>query len=190
MLAIAAMATAGCTGNIGDGDGDSDGFVPPDENGFTCDPKLSALTASSIKRLPKTYFESSITELFSTLDPQTRDALIASVQSRLDLIPDDISDHYSINDERVTQDHADAIFGVAVALAAKLADESPAADQLMSVCGDGSTRADLDDDDCLKAFVTHYARKALRRPATPTRSTTSRPSTNRRKARASTGSPC
>ena len=166
LVSISALAiTAGCIGNIG---GDTNPTAPPaDPLGFSCDPKASALTASPIRRLPKTYFENSVRELLSPLDDSARAALLASIQTRFDLIPTDNSDFYIENDSTLSQDHVDAIFGVALALASKVSDTStPYESELLALCGPGSTESSLSDDVCLTKFVTYYGRKAFRRPLT------------------------
>jgi Protein of unknown function (DUF1588)/Protein of unknown function (DUF1592)/Protein of unknown function (DUF1585) len=169
LLAVGSMTLAACIGKIGDGP-DAHGVGAPgtDPTAFTCDPATAALTPSPIKRLAKVYFENAVRELLSPLDDAAREELMASIQTRLDLIPTDGSDHYSPNDDRVTQDHVDAIFGVALSLSSKIAeDTSGSAGQLLAVCGEGADKSALAEDGCLSAFLDYYGRKAFRRPLTP-----------------------
>lgn len=166
-IAIGTVALAGCIGDIGDNGSRHGASVTgpgPDADGFTCDPTTAELGATPIKRLAKLYVGHAVRELFSTLDEATRDALVAEVQSRLDLIPADAADHYSPNDGNVSQDHVDALFGLAVSLASKIADDPTYSTPLLAVCGAGADKSSLADDACLTMFLTHYGRKAFRRP--------------------------
>jgi hypothetical protein len=167
-LSIGALAFAGCVGDIGDDDGSVPDGPGPDATDFSCDPQAAALTPSPIKRLSKVYLENSVRELLSSMDEASRDQLMAELATRLDLIPADSSEHYSSNDESLAQDHVDAVFGLAVSLAAKVADESlPYGNALLGPCGEGADKSALADDACLTAFVGYYGRKAFRRPLTP-----------------------
>ncbi len=161
LVPMLSLALAGCVGDIGD-DRDTSPDGPNGPNDFTCDPTASALTPSAIRRLPRTYFENSVRELLSPLDEANRTALLDALATRIDLIPADSDEHFTTNDASVSQDHVDAIFGVAVSLAAKVAEEPDYAAGLLAVC-DGS---DLSDDGCLTRFVEYYGRKAFRRPLT------------------------
>jgi len=133
-------------------------------NSFSCNPADSAQTPSAIKRLPRAYFENSVAELLSPLDESTRTALIASLTARLDLIPADSDEHFTTNDASLSQDHVDAIFGVAISLAAKVSEDPIVDAGLVSVCGAGTDVSALADDECLTTVVSYYGRKALRRP--------------------------
>lgn len=162
------LLLAGCVGDIGGEDG-GDETPTTDPSGFSCDPEAAALTASPIRRLAKEYHENAVRELLSPLDPSSRDALLGEIATRLSLVPRDVSDFYSTSDQTVSQDHVDAVFGVAVGLAAKIADDAaPYGDELTRVCGDGATKASLADDACLTKVITFYGRKALRRPLAQT----------------------
>ncbi len=165
LLSIAALLLGGCVGNIGDdADASNDDRPGSGPGAFACDPEAAALTASPIRRLSKTYFENAVRELLSPMDEASRTELLGALKTRLDLVPADTSEHYSANDTNVTEDHADAVFGVAVSLGSKIAENAAYGDQLVSVCGAGSTVASLGDDACLSTFVAHYGRKACRRP--------------------------
>jgi hypothetical protein len=162
LLSIGALALAGCIGNIG---GEDPGKRnEPGPSGYACNPEDSALTPSPIRRLARIYFENSVREFLSSVDETTRAAMLDSIKTRFELVPADTSDHFSLNDDTVSQDHVDAVFGVAVALAAKISEDPSFSTAMMSPCGAGATAASLQDDACLTSFVTHYGRKAFRRP--------------------------
>ncbi len=161
---------AACTGDIGGDDPKVEG-PRTDPSGFSCDPEAAALTASPIKRLAKSYVENAVRELLSPMDDASSEALLEDIASRLELIPEDVapdaSNPYTTSDQNVSEEHVQMMFGLAVGLASKLADTSlPYGDQLMAVCGAGSTRSSLADDACLTTFITSYGRRAFRRPLT------------------------
>ncbi len=166
LVPLGAALLTGCVGDIGGGDPGGKGPTT-DPSGFSCDPDAAALTATPIRRLARDYYHHAVHEFLSPLDEPTRAALMEEIATRLDLIPRDVSEHYATSDQNVSQDHVDAVFGVAVGLAAEIADDAaPYGEQLMRVCGDGATKAALADDVCLTTFITFYGRKALRRPVT------------------------
>jgi len=171
LLSIGCLVLAGCIGNIGDRDknGAHGSGGPGGKNpaAFECDPSLATQTPSPIKRLAKVYFVNAVDEFLSELDDASRAALMASIQTRLDLVPTDGSDYYSTNDEKVTQDHVDAVFGVAITLASKLTDGATGyATAMLQPCGAGADTSALEQDGCLTSFLQHYGRKAFRRPLT------------------------
>lgn len=164
LVSLGALALAGCTGNIGGDPAGGDSVLEPGPSGFLCNEADAALTPTPIKRLARLFVQNSVAELLAPLDAASREALLASLQTRFDLIPADTSEHYSLNDDGISQDHVDAIFGVALALAAKVAEDPGYSAAMLAPCGSGS--ASLDDDACLTAFITYYGQKAFRRPLT------------------------
>lgn len=165
LVSLAVLSTA-CVGDIGGEDPAGKG-PRTDPSGFSCDPDAAALTASPIRRLAKEYYKNAVAELLSPLDEPTRAALLDEIATRLNLIPRDVSELYSTSDQNVSQDHVDAVFGVAIGLAAEVADDAgPYGNELMTVCGAGSTKNALADDACLGTFIGFYGRKAFRRPLT------------------------
>jgi hypothetical protein len=167
---VSALALAwqlvGCTV---DDENPNNGRRRKDDPATACDESSAALTASSVKRLERAYVEGALRELFSPLGDASRTQLLASLRGTLDLIPSDVaptetgpaSRLYASSDDRVDQDHVDAMFRLAVTVASEVADAAkPYAGEMLEVCGG----ANLDDDACLTTFVKYYGRKALRRP--------------------------
>ena len=143
----------------------TDGGAAP--SAFACDPSATPIQPAAIKRLAKVYLTNAVLELFSSFAAAPKGQLLAALQTRLDLVPSDVSDFYSTNDTTVTQDHVDAIFGLAVAAAAQIGDSSkPYAAEMLKVCGAGATVKSLDQDPCLTTFIAYYGRKSFRRPLT------------------------
>jgi hypothetical protein len=166
VLVLGAAASGGCLGHIG-GDGDAAGSgVGTGTSPFTCNPEAARLTPAPIRRLAKEYVKNALAELLSQLDDGSRAALLASLQTRLDLLPADDSDHYQNNDAKISQEHVDAMFGVALALGVNVSADAGYASEILRPCGSGLDATALDDDGCLTTFVTYYGRKALRRPPT------------------------
>jgi hypothetical protein len=129
-------------------------------------PNQSAVLAPTpIHRLAKSYLENAVADFASSFDAAPRAAFIADVQSRLDLIPGDVSPFYSSNDDQVTQDHVDAVVGLSIAVAARVADPTSGyAAQLVKMCGAGLDGSALAGDACLTKFLQYYLRKVYRRP--------------------------
>jgi hypothetical protein len=171
LLWIGCLALAGCVGEIG-GSEDADSQRPPSSTTgeLSCDPSASALTASPIHRIAKSYLQNAVLELLSPLSDDQRAAVLTAIQSRLALIPTDQAvkkGQYAENDDSVTQDHVDAIFGLAVALGSHLGSSNRTYDEaLLTPCGAGLDRSALSDDACLTSFIKYYGRKTLRRPLT------------------------
>jgi hypothetical protein len=122
--------------------------------------------ATPIKRLARVYVTNAIAELLAPMADAPKAQLLADLRTRLDLVPiDDDERRYSRSDDRVTQDHVDAIVGLAMTLAARIADATTSyGTELLKVCGDAASRADLADDACLTKFIQRYGRSAFRRP--------------------------
>jgi uncharacterized protein DUF1588/uncharacterized protein DUF1592/uncharacterized protein DUF1595/uncharacterized protein DUF1585 len=167
LLGVGAMALAACVGHIG-GDEDGDGAENDGTSTapFTCNPEKARLTATPIRRLAKQYIENAVAELVSTLDEASRAELLAALAGRIDLIPSDAYAYYAQNDDRVTQDHVDAMFGLGLGLGVAVSGNPSFTTQILSVCGSGLDASALGDDACLVAFLEHYGRKAFRRPLT------------------------
>ncbi len=164
LLAIGCSALAGCVGLIGgDDDAGKSGPVDPATQ-FRCDPDAAALTVSPIRRLARDYVDNALVELFSAVDAGARQQLRDAAATRIALIPADGSAFFAHNDTKISQDHVDAIFGVAVGLAAAIDADPGLTSALLAVCGDGLDDSALDDAGCLTSFVSHYGRKAYRRP--------------------------
>jgi hypothetical protein len=149
---------AGSPGSGGNGATSTDGT-------FACNPNIEALTPSTIRRLAKVYVQNALSEFMSQLSATSQTTLLSSIQTRLDLIPTDGSPFYSVNDSSVTQDHVDALFGLAMAVATNLSDKTTTyPKELLSVCGANLDESALQQDACLTTFVQYYGRKAFRRP--------------------------
>ncbi|MEZ4447414.1 MAG: DUF1588 domain-containing protein [Polyangiaceae bacterium] len=164
LLLLGSATLTACIGNIGGGDEDADvdGPVPGSSpTAFGCDPTAAELTASPLERLARDYVRHALEELFSPLDDTARAALLASLQTRLELIPIDADPHAA----EVTQDHVDGVFGLAIATASQVANDPATVAALLGICS-GTTSEALDDPSCLDAFLRHYGRKAFRRPLT------------------------
>jgi hypothetical protein len=105
------------TGPTGSGGGDdhvtSPGVYDPT---FKCDPTQTVLAPTSIKRLAKAQWLNTINELLSPLAAADRTALIASVQTQIDLVPEDDTTFSARTDSLLTQSHVDATFEVAFGL--------------------------------------------------------------------------
>jgi hypothetical protein len=172
LIGLTGLALAACGG--GDDTqppnpraGDNGDAGPAAPQAFACDPNAPA-AVTPIKRLAKVYVTNAVSELFSPFADDAKAQLLAALQTRLDLIPTDVSDFYSQNDTNVTQDHVDGIFGLAVAAAAQISDSTkPYANEMLKVCGPGSTKKSLAEDACLTSFVQYYGRKSFRRPLAP-----------------------
>src|SRR5262245_35149327 len=158
LLSLGSVILTACVGTIG-GDLDSQN-APTSSADFVCDPAAAKLTPEPVKRLAKAYFVNALGEFLSRFDADAKASLLASLQTRIDLIPTDISNFYSVNADDVTQDHVDAIFGIAVTMAAKIADDkSGYATQILKPCGDGLAKSALDQDACLTTWIRYYGRK-------------------------------
>lgn len=116
-----------------------------------------------IRRLTRGQLQNSVKEFFSPLSDARRDELLAAVQMRLDLIPVDSADGFSVNDTSLGADHVEAVQGLAMALMEKINDPTASfANELEAVCNGQK----LADDGCLTTFVQRYGRRAFRRPLT------------------------
>lgn len=116
-----------------------------------------------IRRLSRMQLQNSVREFFSSLTTSRRDALLAAVQTRLDLIPVDSAEGFALNDTSLGADHVEAVQGLAMALMQAINDPNASyANDLMAICN-GKTLA---DDGCLMTFVQRYGRRAFRRPLT------------------------
>lgn len=166
-LVIGCTALAACVGHIGGDDTGEPTTIGPTPTSFGCDPAAAALTATPIKRLAKIYLEHALEEFLSPLSEGSRTALLASIGTRFDLIPLDDSEYFADNDDKISQDHVDAVFGLALGLAAKIMENPGYASELLSVCGDGLDTSALAQDACLTSFVSYYGRKTFRRPLSP-----------------------
>ena len=173
---VGCLVLAGCLGKLklggsgGNGNGASDNSQLPGANQpidsrsfFVCNTSSAAVTPTPIKRLSKDQVEGSIAEFLADLSAASRSAVLSAIQTRIDIIPNDLSDYYVQNDNSVTQDHVDAMFGLAVTLSTTLSGNAQYAQGMLSVCQAGAT---LDSDACLTSFVKHFGRKAFRRPLT------------------------
>jgi hypothetical protein len=138
----------------------SDSYDPS----FQCNPNATGVAPTPIQRMAKVQLLGALREFFSALSSSDRAALIATAQSQIDLLPDDSSVYSYRGDGLVTQNHADAAFNLAFALASQVAANNGYANSLARVCGAGSTRASLAIASCLSTFVNYYGRKAFRRP--------------------------
>ena len=132
-----------------------------------------ALIASTIKRLAKMNYVGSLTEFLSKMTSADRAAVIAGVQAQINLIPIDGSSTdpvnpdvnlFTVSDYRVTQQHADNLFNIAYALATAIAGSTTYTNELMQVCGAGSTRSSLSTSTCLQKFISYFGQKSFRRP--------------------------
>jgi hypothetical protein len=138
----------------------------PEDGPFACD-KNAAPAPSAIKRLANAYVVNSLKELFSSFSDAPKSALISTLKTRIELLPSDAPDRYARNDDSVTQDHVDAVVGLAMSAAVLISDATkPYAAEMLKVCGASLGASALQDDACLTKFVTYYGRKAFRRPVT------------------------
>lgn len=164
LLAIGCMGLGACIGNIGGGTDRSIGS----DAAPVCDAEAAALTPAPVRRLEKLYVENAVREFLSPLTETSRETLLAALTTRFDLIPNDHGEVYSSGDDRVEQDHVDGIFGLAMWMGDKIAEEGAAyatyATELLAVCGADADKTTLADDACLTTFLEYYGRKAFRRP--------------------------
>jgi hypothetical protein len=172
------VALAGCDGQIFAGAGPLSNLGPGGSGGtgggedptalvfdpsFACAAPAQAVP-TAVRRLSKRVVVAAVRELFSALDAASLEGLMASVQSQVDLLPDDSSTH---GDTRVTQAHVDAMVELAFALGSRLEANAAWVQQLQHrPCGPTATPATLGDDACLYAFIGYYGKKAYRRVIT------------------------
>ncbi|MEM1029349.1 MAG: DUF1592 domain-containing protein [Myxococcota bacterium] len=152
----------GCVGSIG-GDGDGSTFPPPDEpdaTGFSCD-EAAGPTPTPMRRLSRDQYIETIRHLVGG------DAIADEIADVLARVPPDALDaaqgrDYATQDQMVTQTHADVHWDVASAAALAMTATGPRLEALVGPCAtDGD---DANDASCVRDFVAHFGRRALRRP--------------------------
>ncbi len=141
------------------------GFNPA----FSCSasaPLSDQVSASTFRRIAKIHYVNSLQEFLSQLSAANRSTVLNSVTSLVQLIPDDSGKFFSRSDDRLTEYHSEPIFEIAYAVGKLLSETDNYVNQLVQVCGAGSTRASLNNVTCLNTFVKYYGQKAYRRPLT------------------------
>jgi hypothetical protein len=156
----------------GGGDGGTADGGPSDPAGFSCDPNTAALTASPARRMAKVYIENSVKEFLSSFSSTSQTALLATMQDRFNLIPDDVvpkpgdAYDYSVDDPTVAQQHVDNMVYLGLTLGTAIAANAGYQSEMLAPCGANLSASALAGDACLTKFIQYYGRKAFRRPLT------------------------
>lgn len=165
------FASAGCTGSIGDAD-KAPTSTPTD---FQCD-KTLVPASLPLRRLTHAQYTNTVNDLVRFALPEAGAAgeadsvitgvapIIAQAPDDLPLGPDKTYARFTRLDQAVQQEHVDASYAVATAVAAALTSD-PA--RLGVVAGSCATDGDASNDDaCLDAFIRSFGERALRRAVT------------------------
>ncbi len=175
LLLGASCAGWSCQGQIGNpggtsaatGAGGDDGLPSSAPVSFTCD-EAKVPDAVPLRRLSNVQLRNTVRDLLERSLPGDADTIYASVGSTLDGFPEDTrkgpEEHwggFTRVDQRVTQEHVDRDYDLAVALGKALtADDA----RLAQVAQDCATDGDASNDDaCLDAFVKSFGERVLRK---------------------------
>ncbi|HET6585836.1 MAG TPA: DUF1588 domain-containing protein, partial [Nannocystaceae bacterium] len=166
-LGLAAVALVGCyrgaDGDAADGDGDEDGTAgsaDDDGSGGEGDTDAAgcaeAASVSPLRRLSEAQYRNTLRDLFAP----SIDVAVA-VADELDRIPvDDAGSTFRILDARVSEQHAQAYYRLADALASTVAyDET----NLAAIAGECALAA-VADEACIDAFLDDFGLRVYRRP--------------------------
>ena len=163
--------TGGSSTGGSSGTGDTDGTTAGGGSGgtmdrgdvtFECDPDASP-SVSPLRRLTRLQYENSLGDLLGSVGmPSALDSVSSSFEQ---LPPDGENDSvYSGNDERVTQRHVDAYFGIADGIASAVTGDSEARAALAGDCANDEPLG----EDCLSEFVSGFGQRVFRRPLSET----------------------
>jgi len=167
-VALLATTTFGCKGSIGDLPDDSpDGPENPNNPlTFECTPGADP-SATDIKRLTHAQYQNTLRDLLAPLAVADREAVLASLQAPLGLVPDDVRDKerdYVQMDQSVSQSHVDGYYAVGRAFGAGV---TGTPERLTAFVGACAADADASNDQsCVQAFIERFGALAMRRPLT------------------------
>ncbi|MBK6515109.1 MAG: DUF1592 domain-containing protein [Polyangiaceae bacterium] len=165
---LAALLASGCQGSIGDPlDGPATG--PDDPSNpltFECTPGADP-SATDIKRLTTRQYENTLRDLLAALPEADREAIMASLDAPLGLVPADVRDKdrdYVQMDESVSQSHVDGYYAVGRTFGAGVTETSARLGAFVGAC---AVDADIGNDAaCVDAFIERFGALAMRRPLT------------------------
>ena len=177
---VAGAVIPGCTGLIGDG---SDAVVADaprsDDGGLT--PASTCETASEaapLRRLSRVQYVNVLTDVVKAWVPSVAEEVLhaSSVLTGLNRFPDDArltstaDTHGGFRrlDQSVQQDHVDAIYSVALAVAAELTSTTERVGALVGACAvDAQVPATRNDAKCVRDFIKRAGPYAHRRGLEP-----------------------
>jgi hypothetical protein len=165
-LLLLLTLVSGCRGAVSDPGGSTanDPSRPQidDSDRFVCAPG-TAPSVSPLRRLSATEYRNTIRSVLAArMGDGAADAVVGSLGTALDRVPQDSTGDYRRLDQVVTQTHVDRFYDVAVSIGAEVTREASRLEALMGAC---ATDADTANDGaCLDAFVRDFGELALRRP--------------------------
>ncbi len=164
---LGAALAGGCVGEIAAPDESGPGPVPSTQ-AFVCKSGLQP-PAVALRRLSRVQLTNTVSDLVLAALPEEGQAILAALEPQLSLLPADHRDGpqehwggFTRVDQRVTQEHVDRSYELAVALGKELTG-TPA--RLAAVAGSCATGG-ADEAACLDNFLRTFGERALRRPIT------------------------
>jgi len=138
--------------------GGTGGSIDRGDVTFECDPDALP-SVSPLRRLTRLQYENSLGDLFASVGMAS---VVDVAESSFAQLPPDGENEslYSGNDERVTQRHVDAYFGIADAIASEVTGSEEARAALAGDCANDETLS----EECLAEFVSAFGERVFRRP--------------------------